>query len=77
MIHTFDAELARSTRVDARRPDKPWVIRFVWKADGILIESGEYTLDELEKLVKETRPAEQQYTQYTSALRKLRTINSR
>ena len=72
MIHTFDAELGRSTRVDARLPGNPWVMRFVWKADGALIESGEYTLPELERLLREMKPNEVHYKRYQAALAELR-----
>jgi len=72
MLHTFDAQVRRSTRGDTRRGQAPWVAFFEWKADGVLIESGEYTVPELERLLRELRPTDPNFAKFTTALSDLR-----
>jgi hypothetical protein len=55
MRHTLEIQVIRSRRIDGRRYSKPWIALLEWKADGVLIESGEYTIPELERLVAEMR----------------------
>jgi hypothetical protein len=77
MVHVFDFVIGQSARVDARSPAGSSVMRFAWKADRLVIESGEYTLMELENMLREMNPTESRYKQCASALEELRKLAGR
>ena len=72
MRHTFESNVRRSLRKGARMARAPWVAYFEWKADGVLIESGEYTVSELERLTRELRPTDPNFGQFIAALDELK-----
>lgn len=73
MKHTFEAQVIRASRKPHSGP-RPWIAYFEWKADGILIESAEYSLPELQRLIAEMPRGEPDYRRYVATLSALRRV---